>query len=766
MQVTVAIAALWQFVAGTSYFAYSDIGSDTQDQFIPMAVLLARELQQGWPSSWSFEVGVGAVTRLGTNPFLLLNAAFGPDAVPAMRVWVYMAKVLTGGAFLYMFLCMVGRRPLTSSIIALSYSFSGFIVVDGQWDPLAVEYAMYPMILVGLTDALSSKPRIWPLPIAIALAVYCAVFPFSIGIFLIYCLVASLITSDSRIDLLRRWTVVAFPLALLGLLLAAPQVISTAYQILDSPRVSGDQAGFVSRLTESIGLNNARTMFAQLAGLFHKDLLGVGSAHRGWMNYLEGPTYFIGLIPLVVIPQLWTGSRTDRRVLLAALCALLAIVVFPAARYLAFGFALPYFRVNNLWVSLMLLAVAARALDLVFDRGVSRLMLMVAVVTLGTALAISLSHFSTSVRAVHALALALAGGTAAGLLLASCYSQLVRARLDFLILAVTGVTALAFAYPSFNIGRIAATRQTLGFADPTLAALRFVRSQDPGIYRVEKSFDSVSYCDSLVQGYMGIKSYWFHGSSIARFYTALELFPVRRRQVNYTNWLPNFGDRFPLYSLFGVKYFISRTPISWPGFRQRETVDGLRVYENTAALPLGVVYTRQLPREVFEKLSVPLRDSVLLRAAIVDQPVPELEVLQSTGSGLTPASTQSESTYLDDANLLRRRGLSVTSFSNDRVSGTVNSDQHGLLVFSVPYSRGWAIMVDGELAVPRIANLGMLAVELSRGSHQIELIYSPPGRTLGFALTFLALTTLTILALRGRLTREPRDVPHPVSETC
>lgn len=749
LQLLVAAIVLWRFMSGQAYFAFTDIGSDTYEHYVPIAMHLARELQQGIPGSWSFEFGLGGITRLGLNPFLLINAAWGPDAVPAMRIWVYLLKLVLGCICLYYYLVVTGRRPVTSAIVALSYSFCGFIVVDGQWDPLASEYALYPLILLAIALLFAERPRLWPLPLAIALAVLCGLFVFSIGVFLAYCFVAALITSPNRRATLAGWLIRAFPLAALGLALAAPQVIAHALQLLDSPRVTGTDAGFAMRLVESVRPNNSAIIHSQLAGLLHKDLLGIGNSYRGWTNYLEGPTFFVGVIPLLIIPQLWTGSKSDRRVLIATLAALAAFVALPALRYLAFGFALPYFRVTNLWVSLLLLIVAARALDLILSRRVRRVPLAVTVGMLSLLMLYVRIQAPGIVNGTHLAKIAVVTGVSAACLFLFSWVNAMARHAGLILLLLAAVTAAVFSYPAFNTRRAAVTASRFGFGDGTLAALGSLRDRDPGFFRVEKSFDSGSLCDALAQGYMGVKSYWFHSSSTVRIFSGLEVAPARQqRRLNPSNWLPNFADRFALYSLVGVKYFLSRRPVQWPGFGEIGSTAGMRIYENRAALPLGFVYTQQFRTGAFSELSVPLKDSAVLRAAILDTPVTGVPDLAK--SDLVPLgdSGNLEETYFGPLRELTARGLDIEVFTDQYIVGTISTEAAGILTLSIPYSSGWSISINDERVRPMIVNFGMLGAQIGPGRHRIEATYVTPGQTLGLALSAVAALGILVLSIK------------------
>ena len=46
-------------------------------------------------------------------------------------------------------------------------------------------------------------------------------------------------------------------------------------------------------------------------------------------------------------------------------------------------------------------------------------------------------------------------------------------------------------------------------------------------------------------------------------------------------------------------------------------------------------------------------------------------------------------------NALNRYPLQVTSWTDDSLSGVVSTDQAGTLFTSIPYDKGWTILVDG-----------------------------------------------------------------------
>jgi len=330
---------------------------------------------------------------------------------------------------------------------------------------------------------------------------------------------------------------------------------------------------------------------------------------------------------------------------------------------------------------------------------------------------------------------------------------------QFTVLALLLVAAEAAVinYPSYHDKRNVVTRETVGYNDGTVPALAYIRARDSGFYRVEKTYNSVSFCDALAQGYMGVKSYWFQAAGVTGFFADLDLLPKSSRTKNYTNWLPNFGERFVLYSLVGVKYMIADRAIDWPGFRKIHEAAGLSILENDLALPLGVVYEQQYPREKLAALSPQARDITLLNAAIVDHVRGDSPRIFDTGQFSAQTADWLRDNYVNPARRLQRRGLVLEEFAPGKIVGWIESDVPGVLAFSIPYAKGWSIAVDGASQPLFSANLGMLATDLTQGRHRIELRYMYPGLIPGLLIGLLGLAILLVASSVARYL--PRIAP-------
>ena len=96
---------------------------------------------------------------------------------------------------------------------------------------------------------------------------------------------------------------------------------------------------------------------------------------------------------------------------------------------------------------------------------------------------------------------------------------------------------------------------------------------------------------------------------------------------------------------------------------------------------------------------------------------------------------------------LQETGLRIEQFSSDHIAGNIRPTKAGILVFSIPYSRGWSLKIDGKETPMIRANFGMLATPVQAGAHTVELDFRLPGRREGLLLGTLG---LVLLALRRR----------------
>ena len=123
----------------------------------------------------------------------------------------------------------------------------------------------------------------------------------------------------------------------------------------------------------------------------------------------------------------------------------------------------------------------------------------------------------------------------------------------------------------------------------------------------------------------------------------------------------------------------------------------------------------------------------------------------------TEGQSVSADVYRFDYNALREvqdvlqdESLELTSWKDTKLSGTITTEKGGVMMMSIPYDTGWKVYVDGvETNITEVKDT-FLGVELTPGTHTIELRFMPQGLVLGGLITALSLVMLLVIWLLTR----------------
>ena len=91
------------------------------------------------------------------------------------------------------------------------------------------------------------------------------------------------------------------------------------------------------------------------------------------------------------------------------------------------------------------------------------------------------------------------------------------------------------------------------------------------------------------------------------------------------------------------------------------------------------------------------------------------------------------------------------------MSGTVTADSSGYLSTSIPLQRGLQILVDGRPAELIPVNKAFAGVALSEGTHHIGICFSPPGKTVGCAISLLSMSGYGIWILMKKISKRGKS---------
>ncbi len=761
----ICVLIFHDFLCFEKLFLFTDIGSDTINAFYPQLVHTSNYLRETGIPQWSFHHGLGQnILPSGTdNPLNFLYYFLGEDRLVYALPYLECFKILLGACCFFFYLKMMSFSDYVAGIGGLLLAFCGYMIVGGTWYGHSTTL-LYSVILLLAFEKLYQQKSIWLFPISIFLLGGTSWY-FSLVFITIYALFRFF--SEERKPLKQLGLLFAYMagLSLLGIAFSGPAVTSILERIISSPRGMG---GSVSRFKELssmpfFGFEESLhyiTLFMRSLG---NDILGNGSAFRGWGNYLEAPLFYCGLLPLLLVPQLPMMLEGRKRIAyLVYLFFWLLLLVFPFFRYAFYLFAGDYYKsALSLYVPLTFLLFGMYSLHLLNGQK-KKLNLLILGISILSLLAllwypyfpaknplVSFWQIWTSVFIVlYGLCLVL-------------WNQEIQVGIIRWIIPILLVFELAsinyftindreaVSYDKFN--------SKLGYNDYTVDAIDYLKVQDISFFRVSKDYSSGlakhrSINDPRIQNYYGTTSYSsFNQPYYADFLRYMEV--IREGQEDQTRWITGLQKRPLLEAYTSVKYHLTKrnpnqTANQLLGQQKLQQFGDVKVFRNRHVHPMGFCYDHYILQSHFEKLKPQQKDFALLKALITpdDQAMNyrELKQLQVSEMEFEMNDERWENYYKSPST------LSITSHGQNHIEGSLSLSQTGYLLFAIPYDRGWQLLVNEQAQPLDIANIGFMGTLLKKGEHDIVLQYRSPFIGVGIGIAVLAFMLYFFLLLKWR----------------
>lgn len=752
----VAYGVLGEFLIGNKLLLFTDIGSDTFYNYFANYHLITGYVSNLQLPTWSFKLGAGAslltLYQFLYDPFSIIFYLGGVENLSRAIAWAYALKVLCAGIFTWVYLRTIGIGNEIRTIIALLFAFNGFLMVFGQHYFYASWIIFLPLLLYTIEVGISDS-KWWPLALCTAYLALNIAICWQIAILSSF-YVAFRIGIEWPQKTQRQWRVTlagALLAGVLGLGLSAVFWLPEFHVLRASPRISINSYDAVQQtLAGFFHLFPSEYYWSLIARLFSNNLQGIGSEYFGYLNYYESLQLYAGILPLVVIPQLYSVFTAREK--WAASFAIIILVVClstPGFSQLMNGFQYPHQRWGYT-VIMLELVLAAVVLDRMIKKSILnvRVLVVTALALLGCLvllyfksgeLASGLHHY-TRIRLFQIAVLVLAYCLA----LAWTVQGRSRRMAFSVLLALVCVELIAEHHDSFTkrsvLQKGIENDTSINYFDYGKLAVKHLNETDPTFYRVEKNHWILSLNDSLIQDYRGIDSYQSLNSPGYIDFLKQSGYSFRNLNVVYWNSLsyPELAD------ILSVKYHLTKDVNSAPrDSKLLGHVGDVFVYKRANHLPFGFTYDSYIPKSAFSLLPIEERGRALLQGVVLDGP--PLEALKKI-THLGPASDDDR--FRD---ILRKDVLRDLSVNDDVISGTLDTASSKLLFLSVPYDPGWSAEVNGNQAELYKANSGFIGLFVEPGRSRITLRYTPPLMKTGAALTvFCILLFLTLYFVRRR----------------
>jgi len=772
---------------------------DEAYQFYPWHVYVSQALRQGFLPFWNPYVYCGTPLMAEDQsavfyPLNILSYAFSPsDAV----LFTAFARLLIAGLATYWFVRTIGGNRFGALIGAVTFTFSGFMIV---WlgHPHTNVAAWLPALFLT-AEWLHRRSNVQHVAfVALVVAAQLtgghpetSLYTLTAGgvYYLFRSVTAWWGDRGSRSAMIR---LLAFGIAVvLGFALASIDLLPFWEWLQISAELqfrTGAGGLRVTRLGPRHWLAGILPML--LPNIFNNPTWPgeYRSFFPGW-NFVE-QTLYVGVIGLALAAGVTFARRRDKQVLflaalgLVTLGAALRLPVFDWVNYLPLFNIAAYGRFRLIYTFCMSVLAGLGAHDIL--RRVSRaqalrtvIWFLVGLVIVGILVLLIaprvliemnartpiaeirrlsrdqlLRAFSASnVGMYWPLLIASAGVLILTLYLlypaASLAGRRILSRKIMQVILLLLVTVDLFA---LGMGYHTTVREELIF--PETPALRLLKS-DTDIFRVVGTNIDLMPNTGIIHGLYDVRGLDFPGHRYQEFCQA----------IGGQDWL-GYGILFTeqlqpkLLGLLNVKYVLTSSQLDPKRLRHLRLLDvdkDISIYQNLSCLPRAfVVHRVRVGEDRQDVLRILLDPEFDLGLEIVLEKPPPADFV----SGVAPHVTDAKSCYSpsggETAHLSRRserETLVITDYEPNRVQIQANALANGFLFLSDSYYPGWTAYVDGVEAEIYQADYAFRAVYLTSGRHTVEFVYEPRSFRVASFVSLLALIGVIALLVSPWLRR-------------
>jgi len=305
------------------------------------------------------------------------------------------------------------------------------------------------------------------------------------------------------------------------------------------------------------------------------------------------------------------------------------------------------------------------------------------------------------------------------------------------------IECIVVSYISFETHSHRSLGINTALADPdylgnnVLSVSNHLRATDADFHRIINSFQ-VHGNEPLLRNY--------NGFSTANHYLLNEGFSWMLDEDHKDEIAISLQDVL-LTTALGAKYYLTTdSVIPLPGYEYFDRVQGITIYKNKYFTSVGMNSAYYMTTSNFASLSADQKRYVFLQTVILEdeeaEALAEQFQLQLFDLDTIP-ETIGTIQYFEAAQFRQTLGIDQIAYNNNRYSHHYNTTEASLLVYSIPYERGWRAKVNGERTDLRQVNQGFIGVEiLEAGDYEIILEYQTPGLLSGIRITILMLVLI------------------------
>lgn len=634
MLITLSAIIYYDFITGYKMYVYNDIANDSFTQTLPGALNHAYNISEyGRLTKWNSTIFLGQTQSNIVNPINMWIYIFGKDNVPYLMGIVQVIKVLLSGIFYWLFARKRGKTYFSSSVVALFYAFSGHMIVRGSWESYPGE-VLAVAILLYLYEIFFQNRKKWYM-VSFAIAILGLISgSYSIILYLgitIGYSVFKYILEENKIkpSSFFKYEATVLGSLLVGFFLVAFAVVPGIRDLILSPRTeSAILQSSTSSNISPLSFASTKLLLTAFFRTFSNDILGV-SSYAGVNNYLEDPTFYCGILSILILPLCVIVKKGKARICYIISLGISFIYVFwTYIRYVANGFSKDTFKLSSFWIIVLLLYCAGDCLDELRNIKVKKIYYLILcgwtfILIIPFIYCITTDEMSLILSKCFEVILCML------IYLLLLYFYCIKGKqMILLFYFMVGTEIVLNSYSSVN-NRVTVNLEEIkaNYDNEVTDALSYLEEIDSTYYRID--YPTYDLCQSMAQGFMGTRAYvggTTYSSEMLDFISSIG--NNNSDRIGTTRYIYGFSGMNEINTFLGVKYLIYSNLDNWEsryvpfGYERIDVpFDNVIIYRNKYYLPLAFVYDEVISTEDFYNLEKTDRRIQLLETMVLEDTV-------------------------------------------------------------------------------------------------------------------------------------------------
>ncbi len=181
------------------------------------------------------------------------------------------------------------------------------------------------------------------------------------------------------------------------------------------------------------------------------------------------------------------------------------------------------------------------------------------------------------------------------------------------------------------------------------------------------------------------------------------------------------------------------------GYHLLNKENGYNVFETENYIPMGICFDSYITEDNYDALeNGEISDRMLVKDIILSDEMAEKYGGLMTEDTELVTDVMPYSEFRDHCRQRADSACKEFAFDKNGFHALAEMEKDNLILFSVPYDKGFKVTVDGQPAEAECANFGLTTVFVPEGTHEIKFTYMPVGFVP--ALCVSALTALLLIA--------------------